>query len=401
MSKKEIWFRPIIIIHGFICFLVKQITDERARTRPVYIKFDSFVPSEDTVALVLASFCGSGQYHSIYMDLSICRDTFEKLNNWLEADLSVHAILDKDYFPSTSLTTDLQQIRMDGTHAILNYSGGMDSLAFLCCLPPKTKLVSVYFTGYEREFKFFRKYNTHIVKTNVRRFIPIDENSWEFMGFASILYKDYYPDTNCLLFGSIAESARWGLEHHFTRITGQDVPLYHAAGMILPHCTHALTELGTALIVAYYKYEEMFGSLCSIEDIGSEKLYRKECLSNIACEMLGLDPIVNEYHFPENKLTFGNYITTDFLSLCIAKYLGVDFAAAIYEELPQGFEEFVQTHTLSFYKKIKQDNLSIEPKDLIQFFCSKCQGAGLEYYQEDDYREIREVLAFLDLAKDT
>ena len=117
--------------------------------------------------------------------------------------------------------------------------------------------------------------------------------------------------------------------------------------------------------------------------------------------MLGLDPIVNEYHFPENKLTFGNYITTDFLSLCIAKYLGVDFAAAIYEELPQGFEEFVQTHTLSFYKKIKQDNLSIEPKDLIQFFCSKCQGAGLEYYQEDDYREIREVLAFLDLAKDT
>lgn len=394
-NRRESFFRPIINFPGLICFLVKQVTNAKARTRPVYIRFDHFVPSEDTIALILASFCGS-VYDHVYMDLCICRDTFEQINNWLNADFSVKAVLEKEYLSDYSRSETFIK-----PHAIMNFSGGMDSLAFLCCLPPEIKLVSIYFTGYEREYKYFRKYSTHIVKTNVRRFIPIDENSWEFMGFASILYRDYYPDTNCLLFGSIAEAARWGLVRHESRIIEQGVPLFHAAGLILPHLTHSLTELGTAMIIAHYKPEEMLGSLCSIEDIGSEKLYRKECLSNIACSILGLAPIVNEYHFPENKMTFGHYITTDVLSLCVAKHLGVDYAAAIYEELPRGFEEFVQTHSLEFFKKIKQDNLSVEPKELIQFFCNRCEQAGLEYYHEDDYREIEEVLAFLDQAADT
>lgn len=43
-----------------------------------HLKFEPFIPSSDTIALILGSFCGTA-YDKVYMELEISRKTFEYL----------------------------------------------------------------------------------------------------------------------------------------------------------------------------------------------------------------------------------------------------------------------------------------------------------------------------------
>ena len=268
----------------------------------------------------------------------------------------------------------------------------MDSLALLCSLPSNINLCAIYFEGFEREKDYFKKYRPYLISTNVRRKISIDRNAWQFMGFGSLLYKEYLG-ADYSIFGTVAEAWQGNF---IQRDTANNYdPILSASGMELPHLSHALTELGTALVVGKFMPEELAGSLRSLAAEGSEKLYRKECLVNIAGRLAGMEPVVRQYHFPKHKIRFGSSFGPDAVSFCIAKHLGIEYAAEIYEDLPAGFEDFVKNHELAFYSRIKPDNISRRPEKMVEFFKKRLEMAGLDYFTENDYREMREVRDFI------
>ena len=361
-----------------------------------YITFDPFLPSEDTVSLAFGSFCGKA-YNEVYMDLSVGQNTFEKLKNLTGADLSFREVRPENYpFSATPYRNRLRNRikwgNAEGKKTILNFSGGMDSLALLCALPSNINLCAIYFEGFEREKEYFEKYRPHLISTNVRRKISIDRNAWQFMGFGSLLYKEYLG-ADYSIFGTVAEAWQGNLIRRDT-VNNYD-PILSASGMELPHLSHALTKLGTAIVVGKYMPEELAGSLRSLAAEGSEKLYRKECLVNIAGKYLGMEPVVRQYHYPRQKIRFGSAFGPDAVSFCIAKHLGIEYAARIYEELPTGFEDFVKNHELAFYRRIKEDNISQRPERLVKFFKNRVETAGLEYYTGNDYLEAQKVREFI------
>ena len=91
---------------------------------------------------------------------------------------------------------------------ILNFSGGIDSLAAKYIMPNNTKLVAIDFErGYVREKNFFKRFNPYVLQTNVRQELNVDRNSWEFMGIGAILYGDYLT-AGYHVFGTILEASK-------------------------------------------------------------------------------------------------------------------------------------------------------------------------------------------------
>ncbi len=383
----SIEFTNILCEPGHLSFNFTETRQDKTRQDSVYIDFDNFIPSDDIIAYVFASLCGS-VYDHVYMDLIITYQTYNNIKTWLKADFDVRTIKVCDNISSIHKNTNTI-----GEKTVINFSGGLDSLALMCCLPPDTHLVSIYFEGFEREYDYFRKFNVHCIKTNVRKKISIDKNTWVFMGLGAILYKEYL-NLEYITFGTIAEAAPGLLKRHTPKETDPNF-LFNSVGFKMPNFTHALTELGTTFIVAQYMPEELQNSLKSLAPVGSEKLYRKECLVNIACSIMGLPFIVKEYHLPRVKKRFGEYFATDFLSLAIAKYLGISFAAELFTQMPVDFMQFVNSHSLEFYKRIKQDNLTIQPSELREYFINKLTNAGLDFYSENDYQELNTVLQYI------
>lgn len=263
----------------------------------------------------------------------------------------------------------------------------------MCCLPRDISTVSIYFDGFEREYQYFKNFPTHFVWTDARSKLSLDTNGHNFMGFGSLLYRDMLRG-KYTTFGTVLEAGDENILYK-TSEPSESNNVFFGSGMELLCFTHALTELGTALIVMCYMPNETINSLKSLAGPGSEKLYRKECLINIACRMQGKEEIVKKYHYPRSKIVFGEHFASDFLSFCIAKYLGVPYVLDLYAELPSGFEEFVNNHDLLFYSKIKQDMLSKTPEELLNYYRQKLFAAGLEYYSDEDYQEMREVGDYL------
>lgn len=393
---REIEFFDIVCSSGRVEFrFCEKNGGVQDYSESAYFSFELFIPSSDTVALVLGTFCGT-KYDRVHIDLTVCRDTFCYLKARLNTELTVKSILEKDFFENTDEKSEKTSPGEEGSGSrlIVNYSGGMDSLALHCCLPPDTNMVSILFEGFEREYEFFKRAPTHIVKTDVRRKLPIDTNSWEFMGFAAILYREYLSKKGIIAYTSFGTILEAGTTDVLKQVA-VDKQNYDFSGLSLIRLTHGLTELGTSLVAAHYCPDVLTDSLNSLALPGSEKLYRKECLANIACGILGLTPVVKEYHTPRRKMRFGEYFATDFLSLCIAKHLGIKYVKALYQFLPSNYERFIDDHSLAFYGKIKQDMLSQEPKEIISFFCNKAMEAGLSFYTAEDYEETNEVREYL------
>ena len=122
-----------------------------------HIEFDKFVPSNDVIAGVLATFCGHA-YTAVYLDLALHEAVVASIAQFTGAHVVVRRIMPGD------------ACRPHAGSAALCFSGGLDSLAAYCLMPADTNLISLDFGGwFDRETRFFEQFPTHVVRTDVRR----------------------------------------------------------------------------------------------------------------------------------------------------------------------------------------------------------------------------------------
>lgn len=97
-------------------------------------------------------------------------------------------------------------VREDGIN-VLNFSGGVDSLAAHRLLGNKVKKISIDFGGrFSREANWFQKWDTFTVKTNLRD-KPFSEHvDWRFMAAAALLHSDYL-NISGIYWGTVLEAS--------------------------------------------------------------------------------------------------------------------------------------------------------------------------------------------------
>ena len=138
-------------------------------------------------------------------------------------------------------------------------------------MPNNTKLVAIDFgLGFEREENFFKNFNPYVLKTNVRKSLDADHNSWEFMGIGAILYSNYL-NAGYHVFGTIMEASKENFLPNFRLpISVFNAPFCYC-GLKEMRYINGLTEIGTSIIASYYDENKIANSLISLSNPGTEK----------------------------------------------------------------------------------------------------------------------------------
>ena len=162
---KQIKFTDFKKCNGRIDFKCIIEMDSLIEEKLIYFELEPEAqPSNDAIALAISTFVGE-KFEQVSIDLPISKETKDNIEKFTKA--VVIAPVDKN--------TVLKPIT--GDNIILNFSGGFDSLAAMYLMPSRTKLVAIDFGGwFEREAKFFRKFQPYILKTNFRQ-LKMDRNS--------------------------------------------------------------------------------------------------------------------------------------------------------------------------------------------------------------------------------
>lgn len=342
----------------------------------------SIRPRNDLIATALSTLCGR-VYSEIHYDLEVSRSVISGISKYTLADITV----------LKSGGNTAKRLRRNNT--TLNFSGGFDSLAAKCLMPTGTKLVSMDFGGkFSRERKFFENFDTCIVSTNLLE-TPLRRNSWSFMGIASILFSDYL-DTDYNTFGSIFEAGPNNLSDNPVAAKNISFPPFKIAEMENAPYVLGLTEIGTLNVLGHYSPELVKESLESLATPGEEKRYRKQILSQIAEERLGLNFDLNIIEPPKRpNFKFGQSFTADFLSMYIIKYAGIETASYTISDIPYEAKNIVDKLSLDFYDRVNPNFLENFPKALLGDLMLKLSEANILPYTQKDWEELFIVRSFL------
>ncbi|WP_431711864.1 hypothetical protein [Glutamicibacter uratoxydans] len=340
---------------------------------------ERFVPANDLIALAFTTLCGT-KYDEIVFDLPISRKVRKSIEGITKS--SVKAPLQ-----------DLPQSAPPSENYVLNFSGGFDSLAALAVMPDTVKLASMDFGGaFEREAKFFSRFETTTVKTNFRK-EGFARNHWTFMGVAPILLRDYFK-AHSYSFGSILEGSVWNLQRK--RFANKAQPVFAAAGLRMFNPILGLTEMGAIQLLQHYSHGLAKASLESLAAPGSEKFKRKALLFD-AIESLHSGGKISDIQMKNitPELKFGTNLPSDFRTLYMVKKFGIEVASLISEDIPKKVFEFTHKKSLNFYERLNPTfTQSWTTSEKIRVY-SKCLDAGIDLYTEEDFEEYRECIEFL------
>lgn len=277
----------------------------------------------------------------------------------------------------------------------MNFSGGFDSLAAKCLMPPDTSLVSMDFGGrFSRERSFFEKFDTYIVKTNLLE-TPIKEKTWSYMGIASILYSDYLA-TDYQTFGSILEAGPDNFSDLPVAAKNISFPPFKMTGMENAPYVLGLTEVGTLKVLGYHAPNFIGESLDSLATPGEEKRYRKQVLSQIASKKSGIDIELNIVDRPTRPhFKFGQNFAADFLSFYIIKNSDFEIASDTISDIPEEVREAANNLKLDFYERVNTNFLLNFPKPLLGGLLSRLAEANVIPYTQNDWIEFFEVRKIL------
>lgn len=336
--------------------------------------------SEDILALSFATLCGR-KYDLIEMALTVSSGVVAQIRSFTGAKISCKSVT----------AVEKSNCRNGGGTAI-SFSGGIDSLALKEVLPNDVELISMNFMdGFEREAKFFTRFNPRVVRTNFRN-KGYANNSWTFMGVGVLLYSQALNLKNCC-FGTILEAAALNFIHGGSpHEIAYDV--FAAAGMDCPLLVKGLTEVGTAMVVMKYHSELYPAALTSLADPGSAKWYRKYLLGKRAAEIYGKDFEV-ESGTSYRRDGWGLNFATDFLTLYFLKHFGLEVVNRLCKGLPSDACDFVKNMRLTFYERVNPDYLNILPKASRTGVVAKLDGADILCYDSTDWREFDEVRKYL------
>ena len=329
---------------------------------------------EDTLSIALSTLCGR-KFKRITFDWPISVSTSKGISGWTGAE--VHAA------HSNNLTTDFSA---SNKVSVLNFSGGLDSLACLACLGDQTELVSLDFGGrFARERRFFKNFDTKIIKTNLIE-TSLRANSWSFMGLGSLLFRNIL-EGQIITFGSVLEAG--GFHSNAPQESSLTFPPFKMAKYRIANSVAGISEAGTIAIVATFFPKLLKQSLLSVALPGEEKYIRKNALADLVGSELGFpftpppSDIGNRIHY-----SFGENFTVDLTTLFFLSRKKHESARMLVGSIPSYLQDVMQDLTLDFMLKADQNYYTQYPAELRPELEKVLSSAGISWYSTNDYTEI-------------
>lgn len=345
----------------------------------IYFKFNKpNNPSTDSIAITLSTLCGK-YFNEIYIDLKVSEDVLNKISDFTNAKVTVKEIL-----PEINYNTS-------GTNAIINFSGGFDSLA-AACLIPDAKLVSLDFGGwFEREANFFKIFDPYIVETNFRK-LRYDKYSWTFMGAGALLYHDTL-NAKYNVFGTSLESTPYNYFQSFAE-NKKDYPFSYL-GFDEIKMIRGLSEVASTMLITKFKPELVNESLCSLSAPKTEKRYRKQLFAEIISEKYNRNVYIEKTEPPETQINFGASFPRDFQVFYIIKNCGLEESLKLVKNIPEEIVDISNKLSLDFYEKYNPNYLKHLPKDIRNHIIKQLSLADILPYNETDWEEFKIIRKYL------
>lgn len=384
---KKIFFENFKHMDDRIDFNVKIIEDEEVvQDDEIFLEFDRELKINDNVmAVALSTLCGM-TFDYIYFDLDINEDLLKDISLFTKGEVASKSTNNLPYLNNNK-----------DDKIIINFSGGMDSLAAYLILPKNiSEIVSIDFNILDREKTFFKKFKPYTLRTNFRE-LGYNRNTWQFMGIGSILFNELI-NAKYQLFGTIMET---GVGYSFEKYaTQKQFPCepFSFIGIQDLKIIQGITEIGTTLIICKLAPHLVNDSLISLAPPETTKRYRKELIVKILMDKLDLDNIFIEYSgYPKegSVLKWGDKFLNDFLTLYWVKNADMDDVIRITKDIPQEVIDFVETRSLNFYEKFNTNYLNNIPDVFKEGLIKNLTKAEIYPYDETDFRELNEVMIFL------
>lgn len=352
----------------------------RGKTERLIFEFDEPVQlSDDTLAVALSTLCGTA-FGSISFGFPVSAGIQKQTSEWTQATVTADETVETESRDSRE------------PQAVLNFSGGLDSLASKYLLGGDPTLVSLDFGGrFARELDFFKRFDPAIVHTNLAD-TSLRYNSWSFMGIGPLLLADTIQD-EFFAFGSILEAGQLRVKE--PRTVPFTFPPFRIAGYTSVAPVAGISEAGTVLVVARHEPDLLADSLHSLANPGEEKFYRKIALAHIVAEIAGekLDlpdlPNGQRVHY-----TFGQNFAVDLTALFFKAHGRDEFADAIVSETPSLGSE-LDKDDFEFMLKADQNYYADYPGSLRPELESALKRSGIPWYSETDYESVDKIRRFL------
>lgn len=352
----------------------------RGRTERLIFEFDEPVPlGEDSLAIALSTLCGT-RFDSISFGFPVSAEIQEQTAVWTQSSVTADEIAKAE-------SREAKEPR-----AVLNFSGGLDSLASKYLLGGEPTLVSLDFGGrFSRELEFFKRFDPAIVHTNLVD-TSLRYNSWSFMGIGPLLLADTIRD-RFFAFGSILEAGQLRVKK--PRTVPSTFPPFRIAGYTSVAPVAGISEAGTVSIVARHEPDLLFDSLHSLANPGEEKFYRKIALAHTVADITGEKlslpslPDRQRVHY-----TFGQNFAVDLTALFFKAYGRDECAEAIVAGTPP-LGRALTRRDFDFMLKADQNYYASYPEQLRAELEVALERSEIEWYTETDYESVEKVRSFL------
>lgn len=344
-----------------------------------------FALDGDALAIALSTLCGR-EFSKIDYGFEVSALVANGIAAWTGSHVEVEETVDE--FEPFERTAD---------NAVLNFSGGFDSLAALQLLPSGSELVSMDFGGrFARERRFFSKFETRIISTNLVS-TDLRKNSWSFMGMGPLLLSRSIQ-SRYFSFGSILEAG--GLRLREPMKANATFPPFALAGYQNAAPVSGISEAGTVKILMHSCPDYIAESLSSLASPGEEKLHRKIALAKAVSQIYGenLD-LPSLPRNPRIHFDFGDNFTVDLTSLFFVATGFPEYARAIVRNPPELETLGLKPSDFEFMLKVDSNYYAAYPPELRATLNSGVRENGLDWYSSTDFAAVERVKTALSKAQ--
>lgn len=352
-------------------------TIERTEPADLHIKLPFHAQLDhQTIALALATLCGT-HYDAIRIDLPLGPQTKNTIQTHTKASLTCRDGADTVVRP--------------GSSTALNFSGGFDSLAALALLD-NPELVSLDFGGrFDRERKFFNRFNPHIIETNLVD-LGLNRNSWQFMGIGTILLRNElnirHYSFGSIMAGSLARLISGPQDQYHTGLWTNRALATRRLNPVA-----GISEIGSLRIVVQNYPQLLIDALSSVANPKEDKYTRKTQMLRAVCKDVGVPIEIPKQEQSIRKLRWGQSLATDLSSIYVMTKLGVSEVAETYENgIPDAIADTISDLNLDFYTRFNPHAYTGIPSDLKSMLFGKLISRGFEPFYRHDWDHARKVL---------
>mgnify|MGYP007092277790 FL=1 len=340
-------------------------------------------PLEETLdtsnlAIALSTLAGTA-YDSVVFDFPVDSGVVSGIAEWTRSEVEV----------AEDVKGTSEPKRAHRVSAVLNFSGGFDSLAAKFLLPPETELVSLDFGGrFGREAKFFSQFHPMAIRTNLVE-TPLRANSWSFMGMGPLLLRQNVK-AKFFAFGSIYEATG------FRRVNpNQSVgtfPPFKLAGYQNVSPVRGVSEFGTARILLSHRPDLIEDSLNSLASPGEEKHVRKILITRVVAEQMGIDVKTPQLpRKPRIHYRFGQNFAVDMTALYFSSLGLGEYSDQLVEGMPEQVRKVSSVADFSFMEKINGALYSDYPSELRESLEKGLSTSSMSWYDRQDNENLESL----------